>query len=293
MSKKLEQGGLASLLTEQKAREARAGETLPSIEELCVRSPLYHSVETKNKEFLRNLRQLNIQFDAYCISCNKDSTFKTGRSYGGGAGQPVDADWMLKPGYVDVEVTCQRHANHKYLFVFHYDGSRLVKYGQLPSLEDVSGADIRKYAPFLRDGYFGELKRATGLASHGIGIGSFVYLRRIFEKLIQDHHADVRRQGKEVKGFAGLRIEEKIEALKSVLPEALVRNRAAYGILSIGIHELDEDTCRRYFPVVRAAIINILEQDFQKRQSEQTAADLENEISRISGDLKRNKRAAE
>ena len=194
---------------------------------------------------------------------------------------------MLKSGYFDIEVSCQRDGTHKYLFCFLYDGLHLTKYGQHPSMEDIAGADIRKYATLLRDGYFGELKRATGLASHGIGIGAFVYLRRIFERLILDHREAVAQAGKPIDGFDVLRMDEKIGALKDELPEALVKNKAAYRILSVGIHELDEETCKRYFPVVRAAIIQILEQDFQRRESEQVAAALESEIARISGDLKK------
>lgn len=278
--------GAAALLGEIEAKQAAERAALPSIEELCIRTPLYSPLEVKNKEYLRALRQLQIQFDAHCIECAKSSTFKTSRSYGGGAGTARDPDWMLKPGYTNISMSCQRNSSHEYLFCFTYDGKNLTKYGQNPSLEDITGADVRKYEPLLRDGYFGELKRATGLASHGIGIGSFVYLRRIFERLIHDHHTELKARGEEVEGFGGLRMDKKIGALRSVLPEALVKNKAAYSILSVGIHELDEETCKRYFPVVRAAIIQILEQDFQIRQSEHAAAALEAEIARISGDLK-------
>jgi hypothetical protein len=75
--------------------------------------------------------------------------------------------------------------------------------------------------------------------------------------------------------------------LAEVLPSALVRNRAIYGILSKGVHELDEHTCKMYFPVVRAAIMQILEQDLETRNRRKAEEDLEREISRISSDLKK------
>lgn len=265
--------------------EIKELERLPSIASLCLSMPLYDSLETQNQVFLRMIRGESIQFDAYCIECDSPSIFKDQQSRGGGAGSSESSDWMLKAGQFNIIVYCQR-AGHRYTFCFDYKEGVLTKFGQIPSLEDVSGSDIKKYAPSLRDGYFGELKRATGLASHGIGIGSFVYLRRIFEKLINDHHSELAKSGNRVEGFATLRMEEKISALKDVLPPALVRNRATYSILSNGIHALDEDTCRKYFPVVRAAIIEILEQDLRAREEAKTAAALETEIAKLAGEIK-------
>jgi hypothetical protein len=260
-------------------------ETLPSVSELCLERPLYMALETKNSLYLAKIRGESAQFDAFCIWCDAPSIFKDQRSRGGGAGTSTPADWMLKPGYFDVEVKCAR-AEHTYLFCFVYMGGRLTKYGQMPSLEDIAGHNIRKYAPLLRDGYFGELKRATGLASHGIGIGSFVYLRRIFEKLIHDHHAELAGSGNAIEGFETLRMDEKIGALKDVLPPALVRNKATYGILSSGLHALDEVACRRYFPVVRAAIIEILEQDLRAREQAKATAALEKEVAKLANEVK-------
>ncbi len=259
--------------------------SLPSLAELCLKRPLYDSFKTSNTVYLSNMRTQQTQFDAYCVECKADSIFKDKVSRGGGAGTTLPDDWMLQNSAFDIVVFCQR-ANHRYTFCFEYKNGSLTKYGQSPSLEDIAGHDIRKYAPLLRDGYFGELKKATGLASHGIGIGSFVYLRRIFEKLIHDHHQELVNQGCPVEDFENLRMADKIGALKNVLPPALVRNKATYGILSSGIHALDEDTCRKYFPVVRAAIIEILEQDLRAREEAKAADALEKEISKLAAEVK-------
>jgi len=193
---------------------------------------------------------------------------------------------MLKPKHFTLALYCTRHSTHIYEFVFAYDGQNLIKYGQLPSLEDIAGADIRKYQKMLPPGYFGELKRATGLASHGIGIGAFVYLRRIFEKMIHQHHDIMIERGNKIVEFATMRMDDRIAELKDVLPSALVENKAAYGILSKGIHELDEATCQRYFPVVRQAIIAILEQDYQQQKQEEQAVNLRNAIAEAAGEVK-------
>lgn len=254
-------------------------------EDIYLRTPLYTQIKTQDKKLLASIRGKNCQFDAFCVECSKESVFKSTNSFGGIPGRPVEVNWMLQPGRLFLEFKCQRETTHIYQFWFEYDGNTLIKCGQKPSLEDIAGADIRKYQNLLKGGYFEELKRASGLASHGIGIGSFVYLRRIFEKLIVDHSQKFAEQGKSVEGFDTMRMDEKIGALKDVLPPALVENKAAYRILSKGIHELDENTCRKYFPSVRQAIILILEQDLQRRQREEEAHKLKQELERITCEM--------
>jgi hypothetical protein len=267
-----------------------AGASPPELGKLLLETPLYApvSITKDNKEYMEVLRARNFQFDAHCIYCQKSSTFKTNRSYGAGSGSSrlADPNWMFKPLAFNVQLTCQRK-DHTYIYEFHFDGKILKKYGQFPSMEDIASSDIQRFRSVLGNEYFAELRRATGLASHGIGIGSFVYLRRIFERLIYTHHEEMVTQGSPVEGFATMRMDEKIGALSSVLPAALVKNKAAYGILSKGLHELDEDSCRLYFPVVRAAIIQILEQDLEARRRKKAEEDLEREIARISAQLKK------
>lgn len=264
--------------------------SLPAITSLLLETPLYtvfpfeDDDDTRRK--LEALRRGNLSIDAYCLHCKRDSVFKTLRSVGGGSGSgggSSDPEWMLKNSEWMVDVSCVRNSFHKYRYILLINDRKLLKIGQWPSLEDIAGADIEKYRNQLKGGYFRELKTATGLASHGIGIGSFVYLRRIFERLIYQHHEEL---PKPVEGFGTMRMDEKINALKSVLPSALVTHRAAYAILSKGLHELDEETCKRFFPIVRAAIIQILEQDFQKRAAEKAEADLARSIADITRQLK-------
>lgn len=270
---------------------AAAPETDPNasepfrIEEFLLNTPLYSAFPYSDNEPTRAalalLRRDSFQLDAYCIKCKRETVFRTRRTVMSGA--PADPDWMLKPGHINVDLICQRNVGHVYSYYMRSTGNSLLKVGQWPSLEDVAGADIEKYRPLLKNGYFRELRMATGLASHGVGIGAFVYLRRIFERLIYTHHEAL---DKPVDGFATMRMDEKIQALKEGLPPALVKNRATYSILSKGLHELDEETCQSYFPVVRAAVIQILEQDFQAKAAKDAEAELEREIAAIASRLK-------
>jgi hypothetical protein len=193
---------------------------------------------------------------------------------------------------------CQR-AGHVYYYEFwtlaravrekpgKYRTERtLLKVGQFPSLEDIGASDIQKFRPVLDPADFAELHRAGGLASHGIGIGAFVYLRRTFERLIERHRDEAQLLGIKIKDFERKRMDEKIYALRRILPKTLVENRSVYGILSAGLHELDEDTCRKYFPVVRAAIVQMLEQDLRDNENKKAEEDLKRELTRINAELK-------
>lgn len=258
---------------------------IPTVAHLLLEAPLYagfkYSDNPEARDALKVLRRDNFNLDAHCIYCKRDSVFKTSRSIG--SGSPVDSAWMLKNGKWSIEVHCVRMPTHVYTYYMSMGAFELRKIGQWPSLEDIAGAEIEKYRSQLKDGYFRELKVATGLASHGVGIGSFVYLRRIFERLIHQHHDELPNP---VESFSTLRMDEKINALKAVLPPALVTNKSAYAILSKGLHELDEKTCQLYFPVVRSAIIRILEQDFQARETAKAEADLARNIAEITRQLK-------
>ena len=209
--------------------------------------------------------------------------FNTNRTVVTSSFTAKDYSYVVKNGDWDVILSCARNVAHKYSYWFQSIDQEVMKLGQWPSLEDIAGADIEKYRNQLRGGYFTELKMATGLASHGIGIGAFVYLRRIFERLIYQHHDELPDK---IADFGKMRMDEKIGALKDVLPSALVANKATYSILSKGLHELDEKTCKLYFPVVRSAIIHILEQDFQAREQAQAEAALRREIAKIASELK-------
>lgn len=110
-----------------------------------------------------------------------------------------------------------------------------------------------------------EFTKAIGLAANGVGIGSFVYLRRIFENLIEEAHTKAKvRPGWDEEFYNKQRMSERIELLKDYLPEFLVENKSLYSILSVGIHSLEEDECLAHFEHVKLAIELILDEKVEK-----------------------------
>ena len=130
-----------------------------------------------------------------------------------------------------------------------------------------------------------ELGTAIGLFASGVGAGSYVYLRRILERLVY-----------KAKGAAPdainnemierARVAEKIKMLEGYLPDILVKNTTIYGILSKGIHELSEEECRKYFPVVKECIYQILGMWESERRKQADEDALSKALSSISSSIK-------
>ena len=144
----------------------------------------------------------------------------------------------------------------------------ITKVGQHPSLADIAIDETReKYRTVLRGENWSELYKAIGLAAHGEGIGSFVYLRRVFENLIYSRFNEFKIEEQwDDAAFKQMRMDEKIELLKDHLPQSLVETRKIYKIFSLGIHELKNDICLQFFEVGKRSIIMILEDDLKKQQ---------------------------
>lgn len=121
--------------------------------------------------------------------------------------------------------------------------------------------------------------------THGVGAGSLVYLRRIFEDLIEEAHQKAATESGWVEANYPNRMNEKILALKDYLPTYLVENRKIYGVLSKGIHELPEDVCIEIFPIVRVGIELILDEKIQQQEREKKKKETASLIERLSAQL--------
>ena len=73
--------------------------------------------------------------------------------------------------------------------------------------------------------------------------------------------------------------------LRDYLPDMINSNHVIYGIVSKGIHELSEDDCIKYFPILRESIFIILKQWAQKREERELEKSLEASLSQISTEL--------
>ena len=263
--------------------------TLPNISDFYLNVPLYKSFafNEQNNELLK-LHDFKGHIDCYCISCEQLSVFLTDNyvMYVDQGNRPPR--FVEKNNYIfKHEFSCSRNKEHKLFFFFLIHNRTIKKIGQYPSLADLATIEIRKYRSILGNDLWLEFSKAVGLTSHGIGIGAFVYLRRIFENLVEEaHQKQIAFNGWDEDLYKKSRMDEKISLLKHSLPDFLVENKSVYSILSKGIHELKEDECLGIFPKIKLGIELILDEKLEQLQREKKIKLASKEIGELNHNLK-------
>lgn len=167
-----------------------------------------------------------------------------------------------------VEFRCSYSEAHTIIFIFKIVGENILKVGQYPSVADLREPAIKQYKKVLGNDRHRDFHQALGLISHGLGVGAFVYLRRVFEFVIEKtrDRAAAELAAWDETAFRQAKMDEKIGLIKDFLPPFLVENRVVYSILSLGVHSLTDEECRRNFDVVRISIELILDQELERQQ---------------------------
>jgi hypothetical protein len=261
--------------------------------------------------------------DTYCVDCEKESVFQsnapklhgvTGRVTQApemtvdelveqnvpalfpmdvglaGAGERMVLSGMEKQVLARrlfvVPFTCTRDDRHTICFIVRVDDGVVCKIGQWPSVADLKTPGIKKYQKALDKERYRELSRAIGLRAHGVGIGAFVYLRRIFEDLIEEAHQNARsKAGWDENDFVRGRMDEKVLAVAGELPDVVVESRGIYAILSKGIHDLTEAECLTLFEPIEQAIEVILDAKLEAKEREEKRAKIVKSVGAMKGEL--------
>jgi hypothetical protein len=240
----------------------------PTKKEFCIDYPLYeeytfaeiHDQEGWNVIFSQE------PIDTYCPECNSHSIFH--QHINGSVPQYVDG-WVGSRHF-NVLLRCSRNSDHRLYFLFDVEGRTVQKIGQYPSLADLNTYDVRQYSAVLSKEDFKEFTKAIGLAAHGVGVGSFVYLRRIFENLVDAAYQVAKSDdGWDDDAYRNGRMAERIQLLEGHLPDFLVENRSMYKILSQGLHELTESECLAAFPAVKMGIEMVLDEQLAAAAKQQ------------------------
>lgn len=256
--------------------------------------PLYHEFDISDPETATALYtcvNYNGTIDAYCIWCDKESVFDTDEYLGGETRYQNESQaeaWIKRGSAFDRVVhSCSRNNNHKYYAYYFKTKSSFRKIGQWPSAADFQIPQSEKYRKILGDEQYKELVRGIGLSAHGVGIGAFVYLRRVFENLIEEAHLIAKENDTTFpdEDYTKARMDEKIRLLKDHLPEFLVENRILYAILSKGVHELTEDGCLEYFETVRIGIEQILDEKILQKEKAEKAEKARQAIQQTHGKI--------
>lgn len=203
--------------------------------------------------------------------------------------QPRDNSFVDHGGYGTVKIKCKRTDNVFWYFIIYDSTSKtLIKIGQYPTVADFHISEIKQYSKLLSNDKLKEFTRAIGLAANGVGIGSFVYLRRIFEYLISEAYTlAIKDSAVTEAAFQKARMDEKIDLLHSYLPGFLVENKSMYSILSLGIHELDEQTCLAHFDTLRVGIEIILDEKLDEFRKKEKIEIAKQKLAGLKGQIKK------
>lgn len=265
---------------------------LESVKAFHLEMPPYHnfdlSIGMTAEKIYKNLTNRDT-IDAYCIWCDKEGVFRAYNYLSDNVSVPP---WTRRhDGLIEIEYQCTRNNSHAYHTYYFKAGNFFTKVGQFPSVADFQIPQAQAYRKILDEEQYKEFTRGIGLAAHGIGIGSFVYLRRVFENLIEEAHAKARAEFKEFSNddYLKARMDDKIKMVSDYLPEFLVENRSLYAILSTGIHDLTEDECLQYFETVKIGIEQILDEKIIQKEKADKATKAREAIQKAHGQIANSK----
>lgn len=251
-------------------------------QEFIFNLPLYTKVTlSENPQILEDLCSYSTSIDGYNPEKGAESTYRLA--------ERIDSKYLYISATKTIRFECQRYHDNIYVLI-HYDRKNdyIEKVGQNPSVADMHIAQVKQYKKVLSDIYIKDFTKAIGLAANGIGTGSFVYLRRVFEHLIQEVANGAIEKGDVNKmEFETSKMDNKLKLLSAYLPEVIIENKSLYSVLSAGIHTLSEDDCLKYFSVVREVIELILDEREYERQREEKKKNAKSKLGAIAGEVKK------
>lgn len=257
-----------------------ASEPIPAI---LTTMPLYQRISIENPDgvSVRGVVMYSGKFDAFCPGCGMNATFSgvvtdewkhavnvhsrsiTAASLSAASRGNLRVDDPFAISTFSKTVRCTRDDRHSITSHFQVadDCVYIQKIGQYPSVADVLKGDIRELAPELGRDRAREFNLAITAAAHGVGIGAHVYLRRIFESLVEEAHQRARaNDGWNEEVYEKARMVDKVAMLRSELPAFLAEHPQLYSVLSIHLHALSEEVARQNFEKLKQAILIIAEQ---------------------------------
>ena len=216
----------------------------PTVQKFYINSALYSNFYFGEDEYkdIFNILYTQESVDCYCPECKNHSVFTSINNIPRGQWGYVDEKYLIEQTNLDdlnivKEFACSRNSLHRLSFLIRVNNKRFVKIGQFPSLADIETNEIKKYRKVLGEDYYSEFSKAIGLFAHGIGVGSYVYLRRIIENFIVKPSYERLKTNDfwDEEKYQKSRVKDKIELLKADLPDFLVNNSSIYSIVSNGL----------------------------------------------------------
>ena len=253
--------------------------------------PLYKTVEFDAKWYSSFAGFSRMIYHDYCDYCSENSVFEWNydlsfhdifcklAEYNKDSQSPIfrsiTEPYRNQPVFIDYLFFCTGCKRIHY-YTLMFKGNTVTKIGQYPSLSSKEEHEIQKYKRLkVIKKYYIELIRSVNAYSQHMGIASFVYLRRIYEHIIETEYSKLPNEEQNPKA----KFDDKMKAVDNKLhiipPELDSQKSKIYSVLSKGIHEYEEDECYELYPAMKTIILLILENYLSDKESKQQLKEIE------------------
>lgn len=264
--------------------------------DLLENQPPYKSISISLDDYA-NLAECQIaKYECFCSSCGKERTFISANmtDFSRNLKQEV-LKQTSTPKFVPSKDTSEvsksktenfpvkflglicncAHCAEEHYFAIRIDGQSICKIGQYPSFSRKETQSLKKYKNLISK-YYTELTKSVNLYSQGLGIGSFVYLRRILEHLVETKYYTLPGHEETSRFIDKLKTVQEVE---KIIPSELDEiKEQVYSVLSKGIHEYTEEECYALYDVVLYVITAILDQELYKKEQAAKIAEVKKTI---------------
>lgn len=243
------------------------------LKNVILSEPLYKTVEFDARWYYSFASFSRMIDHDYCDHCSENSVFEWNydlsfhdifcklAEYNKDSQNPIfrgiTEPYRNQPVFIDYLFFCTGCKRIHY-YTMMFKGNTVTKIGQYPSFASKEKVELKKYKNLkIVKKYYIELMRSVDAYSQHMGIAAFVYLRRIYEHIVETEYSKLSIEKNEKASF-----DEKMKAVDKeihIIPDALASQKSKiYSVLSKGIHEYDEDECYEMYPVIRNVILFIL-----------------------------------
>lgn len=243
------------------------------LKNVILSEPLYKTVEFDARWYYSFAGFSRMIDHDYCDYCSENSVFEWNydlsfhdifcklAEYNKDSQNPIfrgiNEPYRNQPVFIDYLFFCTGCKRIHY-YTMMFKGNTVTKIGQYPSFASKEKLELKKYKNLkMVKKYYIELIRSVDAYSQHMGIAAFVYLRRIYEHIVETEYSKLSIEKNENASF-----DEKMKAVDKeihIIPDVLASQKSKiYSVLSKGIHEYDEDECYEMYPVIRNVILFIL-----------------------------------
>lgn len=271
-------------------------EQVDFIENLLEKHPPYKELPFDANWYCKLIEIKKIAIDDYCKTCGAIKVFQGAvenlmndtfaadimgscpRPSFGVDAPPATPIFMTKQYSIYLSLKCAK-CNEQHYYSILFMGDKIFKIGQYPSFAEKETQEIKKYKNVISK-YYIELIRAENAYSMHMGIASFVYLRRIYEHIIETEYAKLSVPDKNDKTSFDDKMKRVNKEIKIIPPVLDAQKSKIYSVLSKGIHEYEEQECYDIYPIMKTIILITLERYLAEKEQRKQLDDLREFLER-------------